>query len=75
MKITRKYQITIPEEVREELNLRIGDFLKVEVEGGKIVFKPIIKREGDPLEELLSLVKEPLDVDVVKLVEESWSEN
>ena len=73
VKITRKYQITIPEEVREELNLRIGDFLKVEVEGGKIVLKPIIKRGINPLEELLSLVKEPLDVDVVKLVEGSWS--
>ena len=75
MKITRKYQITIPKEVREKLNLRIGDFLKVEVEDDKIVLKPIIKRGRNPLEELLSLVKEPLDVDVVKLVEESWSEN
>ena len=47
----------------------------MEVEDDKIVLKPIIKRGRNPLEELLSLVKEPLDVDVVKLVEESWSGN
>lgn len=35
--ITCKYQITIPKEVREKLNLRIGDLLKVEVEDDKIV--------------------------------------
>ena len=43
--ITRKYQITIPKEVREKLNLRIGDLLKVEVEDDKIVLKPLIKRK------------------------------
>ena len=59
VKITRKYQITIPKEIREKLNLRVGDLLKVELEDGKIVLRPLIKREKDPLEEMLNLVKEP----------------
>lgn len=75
VRITRKYQITIPKEVREKLNLRIGDLLKVEVEDDKIVLKPLIKRKKDPIKELLNLVKEPLNIDAVKLVEESWNED
>jgi len=59
VKITRKYQITIPKKIREKLNLRVGDLLKVELEDGKIVLRPLIKREKDPLEEMLNLVKEP----------------
>lgn len=75
VKITRKYQITIPKEIREKLNLRVGDLLKVELEDDKIVLRPLIKREKDPLEEILNLVKKPLDIDAVKLVEESWNED
>ena len=75
VRITRKYQVTIPKKVREKLKLRVGDLLKVEIEEGKIVFKPLTPRSEDPVEELLSLVKEPLDVDAVKLVEGSWDED
>jgi len=75
VRITRKYQVTIPKQVREKLKLRVGDLLKVEVEEGKIVFRPLTPRSEDPVEELLSLVKEPLDVDAVKLVEGSWDED
>jgi len=42
MKVTRKYQVTIPEEVREKIGLRIGDELLVREEEEKIVMeKPI----------------------------------
>jgi len=75
VKITRKYQITIPKEIREKFNLRIGDLIEIKVEGERIILKPIVKRKKDPIEELLNLVKEPLDIDVVKLVEESWNED
>ena len=41
-KVTRKYQVTIPEEVREKTGLRIGDELLVREEEEKIVMeKPI----------------------------------
>jgi len=75
VKITRKYQITIPKEIREKFNLRIGDLLKVEVEGDKIILKTMVKRGKNPIEEMLTLIKKPLAVDAVRLVEESWNED
>ncbi len=75
VKITRKYQVTIPKEIREKLNLRVGDLLRVEVEGDKIILKPVIKPRENPVEEMLNLIRESLDVDAVKLVEESWEDD
>ncbi|RLF05679.1 MAG: AbrB family transcriptional regulator [Thermoprotei archaeon] len=75
VKITRKYQVTIPKEVRERLNLRVGALLRVEVEGDKIVLRPLVRPKRNPVEEMLNLVKEPLSVDAVKLVEESWEDD
>ena len=75
VKVTRKYQVTIPKSVREELGIRVGDSLIVRVEGGRIVLEPLIPRRKGVVEEMLSLVSEPVDVDAVELVEESWSED
>ena len=75
VKVTRKFQVTIPKEIREKLRLRVGDKLSVQVEGDKIVFRPLIRRVEDPIGNLLSLVKKPLPVDAVRLVEESWDED
>ncbi|MBO3769151.1 MAG: AbrB/MazE/SpoVT family DNA-binding domain-containing protein [Candidatus Brockarchaeota archaeon] len=74
-KVTRKYQITIPKEVRESLKIGIGDVLRVKVEGCRIILeptKPIIK---DPVEYLSNLSKRHTNIDAVKLVEESWSDD
>ncbi len=75
VKITRKYQITIPKEIREKLKLRIGDKLIIKIEGDHIVIKPLIEKRQDPIEELLHLVKKPSRIDAVRLVEESWDED
>jgi len=75
VKVTRKYQVTLPKEVREKLGIRIGDVLRVRVEDDKIILEPMIKRRGDPVENMLSLIDEQIDVDAVKLVEESWDED
>ncbi len=75
VKVTRKYQVTLPREVREKLGIRIGDYLKVKVIGDKIVLEPVVSRRRNPVEDMLSLVKEPVDVDAVRLVEESWDED
>ncbi|WP_460024531.1 AbrB/MazE/SpoVT family DNA-binding domain-containing protein [Infirmifilum sp. SLHALR2] len=72
VKVTRKFQVTIPREVRELLGIRVGDVLRVRVEGGKIVLEPLRPALGDPVEYLSSLRPEPSDIDAVKLVEESW---
>lgn len=74
-KVTRKYQITIPKEVRESLKIGVGDVLRVKVEGYRIILeptKPIIK---DPVEYLSNLSKRHTNIDAVKLVEESWSDD
>ncbi len=75
VRVTRKFQVTIPKRVREALGIRVGDRLEVDVEGDRIVVRPLRPRVEDPVEALLSLVREPVDVDAVRLVEESWGED
>lgn len=75
VKVTRKYQITIPREIREKLGIRIGDLLKVRVEDGKVVLEPMLPRRRNPIDDMLSLISEPINIDAVKLVEESWNED
>ncbi len=71
--VTRKFQVTIPKEVREALGIRVGDRLLVKVVNGKIVLEPI--RGSSALERLSSIADRflggPRRVDVVRLVEES----
>lgn len=57
------------------LGIRIGDLLRVRVEGGRVVLEPILPRRRDPIEDMLSLVPKPVSVDAVKLVEGSWDED
>lgn len=71
--VTRKFQVTIPKEVRESLGIRIGDKLLVRVVNGKIVMEPI--KSSDALEMLSTIADRflggPKKVNAVKLVEES----
>lgn len=75
VKVTRKYQVTLPKEVREVLGIRVGDLLRVRVENGRIILEPVVPRRRNPVDDMLSLVAEPIDVDAVRLVEESWDED
>ncbi len=45
VKVTRKYQVTIPEEVRNKIGVTIGDELLVREEGEKIVLERPIDLE------------------------------
>lgn len=72
--VTRKYQITIPKDIRRKLEIEIGDRLTIRYEGGLIIIEAS-KKVADPSEFLWSLSDEPRDVDVLKLVEESWEEH
>ncbi len=71
--VTRKYQVTIPKEVREALGIKMGDKLIVKVEDGKIIMEPV--RAQDALKRLSTLADRylggPRAIDAVKLVEES----
>lgn len=74
VKVTRKYQVTIPESVRSELGVKIGDKLLVKSENKRIVMEAP-KRITNPSDTLWCLFGKPLDTDAVKLVEESWQTN
>ena len=41
VRIGAKHQVTIPQPVREALNLSAGDFLDAAAEGGRIVLTPL----------------------------------
>ncbi len=41
-KLTRKYQITIPSEVRRELNLNAGDLVYLAVEDGQAILRGLL---------------------------------
>lgn len=69
--MTRKYQVTIPRRIRATLGVKIGDKLLLKEERGRILIE-VPKRVSDPSEFLWNLSKKPVDVDVVKLIEESW---
>ena len=75
VKVTRKYQITLPKEVREKLGIRIGDFLKVRIEDGKVVLEPMVPRRRNPIDDMLNLISKPINIDAVELVEDSWNED
>lgn len=38
--VKKKYQVVIPQRVREQIGVAIGDVLEAKVEKGKIVFEP-----------------------------------
>lgn len=71
--VTRKFQVTIPKEIREALGIRVGDRLLVRIVDGKIVMEPI--RGPDALKKLSTIADRflggPKRIDAVKLVEES----
>lgn len=41
VKVTRKRQVTIPKEIGEKLGIEEGDYLKVRLEGNKIVMEKV----------------------------------
>ncbi len=47
VKIREKYQITIPEEVREKISLEIGERVEVDVKGGQIIVRPVMEIPRD----------------------------
>ncbi len=73
VKVTRKYQVTIPESVRSKLGVKIGDKLIVKSENKRIIMESS-KRISCPSDALYNIFGKPLDIDATKLVEESWDE-
>ena len=45
VKVTRKGQTTIPAQIREQLGIKEGDELAVEIKDKQVIFKPIPRLE------------------------------
>ena len=73
VKVTRKYQITIPQSVRSELGVKIGDKLIVKSEDKRIIIETS-KHVSNPSDVLWNLFGKPINVDAVKLIEDSWKQ-
>lgn len=43
VKVREKYQVTIPEEVREKIPLKVGERVSVYTKGGEIVIRPVVE--------------------------------
>lgn len=47
IKVKRNYQLTIPSILRRKLKLSVGDYLEADVEGDRIVIRPVeVTRPG-----------------------------
>ena len=70
VKVTRKYQITIPEEIRKQLHISIGEKLPVKRKGERIIIEvkqPISK----PSDYLWNISKRQTRINAIELVKSS----
>ncbi len=57
VKIKDKYQVTIPEDVREKIHCEVGELLSITLHGDEIVLKPMVVEEKYSEEEIDTLEK------------------
>lgn len=50
IKVKEKFQVTIPNAIRKEAGLEVGDFLEAVIEGNTIVLKPKAMVDRDSVE-------------------------
>ena len=43
VKVREKFQVTIPEDVREKIPLNVGERVEVVARGGEIVLRPVVE--------------------------------
>ena len=53
VKIARRYQVTIPQEVREKMDLSVGDIVEVRYDEGRIIIEKVLARWEDVMMETL----------------------
>lgn len=68
VRVSRKYQIVIPKQTREALNINRGDKLVVSVKDGQIIMKPMPNNYTEYMRGLHKEVWE--DVDTAEYLEE-----
>ncbi len=49
IKISRNYQVTLPAKLRQDFDLKEGDYIEVSVQNGAFILKPVrvVEKEAD----------------------------
>lgn len=68
--VTRKYQITIPRDIRKYLGIRIGEKYPITMKNHKIIIETE-KHVQNPSDYLWGISKKYTKIDVTKLIKES----
>ena len=72
-KVTAKYQITIPREVREKVEVRPGEVVSVEALSGNEILLRVYPRKADPLSVLIGRKHDHPGISVEELEEKAES--
>jgi len=51
VRIARRYQVTIPQEVREKMDLSVGDVVEVRYDEGRIIIEKVLEGWEDVMME------------------------
>jgi len=71
VKVSSKYQVTLPKKVREGLSLEVGDRLYVTKEGNRIILK-VSPKVKEPTKALYGSIKSQTDaVEAIRAFRES----
>lgn len=73
VKVTRKYQVTIPASVRSKLGVKVGDKLIAKSEGKRLIMETY-DYVPNPSDVLWNIFGKSINIDATKLVEDSWKE-
>jgi len=70
-RVTSKFQLTIPKDIREKVDLRPGEVVEINIDDkGEIVIKRF-RRVKDPLKVLIGRTASPLHVSIEELEEKA----
>jgi len=73
VKLSSRYQMVIPKEIRKKLNFHAGDQLVVEIEKGKVILRPRPKSYTNYMLGLGRKIWEGIDAtEYVRKERESW---
>lgn len=61
VKVKRKFNVTIPKKLRKNLPVKVGQLVKIKLEDGKLVLKPIAEDPSGRLEEIIGKIR-PEDI-------------
>jgi len=70
-KVTSKFQLTIPKDIREQIDLRPGEVVEVQVDDEGVIIIKRFRRVKDPLRVLIGRTASPHHVGIEELEEKA----